>query len=166
MEGLELQMNDTANPILAGMSQQLQILGFKRKANSWIRTSAEVSQVTNLQKSNYGRQYYINLGFLPRELGQDTNEYVHPRHEKCPIRMRIEDLLPNAPQEIAEVLDLEKEAITPDHRAKRVTEIIVSVSPILDRLLTAEGLKHAYADGTFKRALIMLRAKALFGEPE
>jgi Domain of unknown function (DUF4304) len=159
-------MKETANPILAAISQEIEIMGFTRKSNNWTRASAEVSQVINLQKSNYGRQYYINLGFLPKEMAQDSTDYAHPRHEKCPVRLRIEDILPNPAQEIAETLDLEKEIFTPHSRAKRVGEFMASIAPTLDRLLTIEGLRRAYADGTFKRALIMLRARALLGESE
>ena len=126
--------------------------------------------VVDIKQSNFYNvltiPYYINLGFLPKEMAQDASEYSHPRHEKCPVRLRIDDLLPNTSQEIAETLDLEKETFTPDDRIKRVREFMVSIAPTLDRLLTIEGLRRAYADGTFRRALIMLRAKALLGGSE
>lgn len=156
-------MKEIKNPIISAISLEIGGLGFTRKSNNWTRASAEVSQVINLQKSNYGRQYYINLGFLPKEMTQDAGAYAHPRHEKCPIRLRIDDILPNPAHEIAETLDLEKEIFTPDDRAKRVREFMVCIAPTLDRLLTIEGLRRAYAEGTFRRALIMLRAKALLG---
>jgi hypothetical protein len=45
--------------------------GFKRKGNYWRLEADELIKIVNLQKSQWGNQYYINYGFDIKELQYD-----------------------------------------------------------------------------------------------
>ena len=58
---------------------------FRRKGNSWYKTTAECIVVFNLQHSLYGKMFYINLAALLRK-GDDL---LFPKEYQCDIRMRF-----------------------------------------------------------------------------
>ncbi|MFD2423652.1 DUF4304 domain-containing protein [Ralstonia solanacearum] len=43
--------------------------GFKKKSDSWYLGNDEVVILVNIQKSQYGYQYYVNCGISVRSLG-------------------------------------------------------------------------------------------------
>jgi hypothetical protein len=45
--------------------------GFEKKSGSWSRAGDEVISISNLQKSQYGPQYFFNQGFWLRELDDE-----------------------------------------------------------------------------------------------
>lgn len=42
--------------------------GYKRKGNNWILKDTEVTKIINLQKSDFGNQYYINYYYIINSL--------------------------------------------------------------------------------------------------
>ncbi len=53
--------------------------GFTRKGNNWTFDNDELGKKVNLQKSNYGNQYYINYGYIINGLQLTTTEHVSCR---------------------------------------------------------------------------------------
>ncbi|TJZ53568.1 DUF4304 domain-containing protein [Sphingobacterium olei] len=51
-------------------------LGFKRKGNNWVSNGDVLSKVLNLQKSNYSNAFYINYGYIIRELELTTTMHI------------------------------------------------------------------------------------------
>lgn len=49
-------------------------LGFKKKGNTWKVQSEELEKIVNLQKSKYSNAYYLNYGFVIKNLGLDRLE--------------------------------------------------------------------------------------------
>lgn len=76
--------------------------GFEKKSGSLYRRGDEVIEISNLQKSQYGPQYYFNQGFWLRELDDEP----FPKSNLAHIAARIEDLLPEVEQRVGELLDL------------------------------------------------------------
>lgn len=62
-------LNDQIGSIL---SPYLKQQGFKKKSSSWVRNENGVVQVIELQKSNHGHYYYINLS-IQLEILSDHN---------------------------------------------------------------------------------------------
>ncbi len=70
-------------------------IGFKRKGNNWIFNSDELSKTINLQKSNYGNSFYINYGYIIKNLELTTTTHVGNRlaSTEKEQQKRITDLL-------------------------------------------------------------------------
>lgn len=62
---------------------------FRKSGPTWHRDQQELIQVVNIQKSQWGDQFYINLGIYLKKLGTETR----PTHYRCHIRFRIDFLL-------------------------------------------------------------------------
>jgi hypothetical protein len=73
--------------------------GFKRKGNNWFSENNELIKVINLQKSNFGNQYYINYGYILKSLKLDKFE-MHIFH-------RLSSLDKKENERIKELLDFE-----------------------------------------------------------
>ena len=59
---------------------------FEYKDNAYYFNSKSFITVISLQKSNYDNSYYINYGFLIKELNQDVK---YPKDNVCDIRGRF-----------------------------------------------------------------------------
>ena len=46
-------------------------LGFKRKGNNWVYNGEALTKLINLQKSNFGETYYLNYGYIIKNLDLD-----------------------------------------------------------------------------------------------
>jgi len=78
--------------------------GFSKKSGSRYLRNDETLVVLNLQKSQYGLQYYVNIGLWL--LALRAAEY--PKEHHCPIRTRLTRLVPTATEaRLALLLDLE-----------------------------------------------------------
>jgi hypothetical protein len=58
--------------------------GFTKKGATWRRVSNEIISVLNLQKSQWGDDYYINVGVFIKSVGSRED----PRKHDCHIRGR------------------------------------------------------------------------------
>jgi hypothetical protein len=87
------------------LNDELVSLGFKRKGVYWYKHGEEVISVVGLQKSHWGRYYYINLAIWVKLLGKMEYPPVH----QCHIQCRIDDVLLERVNEIATALDEEDE---------------------------------------------------------
>ena len=116
------------------ISTSLAVLGFKKRGNSWYRSNDEVVQVVNLQKSQWGEQYYENLGVLIRIL-DDT---LMPRPARCHLVARLSMLVQNNSGEDY-VIDLEKPE--PFNNIQRVLGALENSKRIfLEKCSTLKGI--------------------------
>ena len=122
--------------------------GFEKKSASWYGRSDEVISVSNLQKSQYGPQYYFNQAFWLRQVGDER----FPKENKCHIRARVEDLLPAGSPRIEPLLDLAHRM--PDEQ--RIEELVLLLNdrllPLIERGSTVAGLRALRDDGVFRTA--------------
>jgi hypothetical protein len=70
-------------------------LNFKRKGINWVLNSDELSKLINLQKSNYSNSFYINYGYIIKDLELTTTTHVENRLASTSKdeQKRITDLL-------------------------------------------------------------------------
>lgn len=133
--------------------------GLEKKSGAWYRRSEEVIAVSDLQKSQYGRQYYFNQGFWLRELGDER----YPKSAKCHITLRLETLVTEERDRIARLLDLEQEM--PDEQ--RVEELVALLDermlPVIERGSSLAGLRAMVDDGTLASAAIRVPAQRALG---
>ena len=81
---------------------ELRRLGFSRKT-AWYRDMGKVVHVVGLQKSQWGRNYYLNLAIWLKSFGQKQ----FPRPSECPLQCRI-DGIAGTPKELSAALDEEE----------------------------------------------------------
>ncbi len=60
----------------------LKSVGFKKKSDTWHLKHEEITHVVNLQKSSYGKQYYINIAMWLNTMGENNS----PKDHLCHIR--------------------------------------------------------------------------------
>lgn len=113
---------------------------FKKKSDNWFCHKDETVLLVNLQKSNYGGQFYLNCGVLIKAL----SNVEFPKEENCHIRFRLHHDDIGSPESQSEfLLDLENESITDDRRVIELTNLINSyVIPILEKCSTIKGVSE------------------------
>jgi hypothetical protein len=128
---------------------------FERKSNSWYGSGNDAIVVLNLQKSDFGNYFYINIGVCLKSL---TSE-IFPKISKCHISMRADHLVgDNAPQ-LALGLNLDDG----DEKAlEDATDIVRNqVVPVLLGFMNIDTLRDFYFKGGLKRSLIHWQARDL-----
>lgn len=124
--------------------------GFEKKSGTWYRQGDEVIASLDLQKSQYGPQHYLNLGFWLRELGDEK----FPKQETAHISIRLETLVPRERDRVARLLDLEH--ALPD--GQRVGELVAllrdRILPVIERGRSISGLRSMVEDGTLAAAAV------------
>jgi Domain of unknown function (DUF4304) len=133
--------------------------GFEKKSGSWYRRSDEVTAVSNLQKSQYGPQYYVNQGFWLRSLEDER----YPKSHEAHIVARLEDLVPEVERRLGDLLDLECE-LPDEQRIDELTDLLrAHLLPLIERAETVAGLRSLVDDGTFAAAGIRGPAQVALG---
>lgn len=105
--------------ILGIMSRIMKEFGFRKKRSTWYRENEEVIMVVNLQRSTWGKYFYLNVGVLIKAL----NNTKDPPEHKCHIRDRIEE---NGP-DMKRALDASDGPITPEEREQIITDKVRNV---------------------------------------
>lgn len=149
-----------SNPINEALSELLKARGFKRKSKTWYAANDECISVVNLQKSQYGDQYYINFGVALRALSPPD----FPKEYQCHIRFRLEATLPESERHMCKTLmDLENISVTPGDRKAAVRQHMETYGVTLLRACSSvEGIAQAYGDGRLNGAMVHKEARELF----
>jgi hypothetical protein len=131
--------------------------GLEKKSGAWYRRADEVIAVSDLQKSQYGPQYYFHQGFWLRALGGET----YPKAWRCHIGLRLETLVTEERHRIAQLLDLEYE-IADDDRIKELVALLSHrMLPVIERGGSIAGLRAMVDDKTLATAAIQGPAQQL-----
>ncbi len=129
--------------------------GFKKKGDSWYRHSDGVILVTNLQKSNFGEQYYVNLAVWLT----DVAEAQQPKEHHCHVRVRATSLdADNERRWNDEVFNLDYTDIADSERASAIRQFLDSTAiPFLMKMGSLPQLQTLYKDGHLQGAAILAR---------
>ena len=87
-----MQRADLANIL----SDFLVPLGFKKKGNWWARNRNEINTLVDLQKSQFGNQFYVNYGFVLNAVplnGLRRHKYARIGSSNTAAMLRIHNLL-------------------------------------------------------------------------
>lgn len=152
-------MAPTTNPLRLALADALGPAGFARKGNDWLRRSDDVIEVVNLQRSQWGNQYYLNYALWLRALG----EVPVPKEHTCHVRWRAERVMArDAP--LARLLDLESGADEPERLAALARLLTSQLLPFTDTCRTIRDLQALLAAGTLEGATT-LAARAVLSPP-
>jgi hypothetical protein len=130
--------------------------GMELHRRAWYWRTEEVIVTCDLQKSQYGPSYYLNVGFYFRSIGNET----HPKSSKCDIPMRAERLI-GGQSGLSELLDLDKPIADDDRSLRLYTLLSDRLTPQIKKGATVEGLKEMLADGSLPRTHLGGNAQAV-----
>ena len=135
----------------------LKEVGFKKKSDSWYWQNDEVVLMVNLQKSQYGDQYYVNGGVALKALG--SSEF--PKEHQCHIRFRLTAVASDdETKQIEAAFDLEDKSF-PDHqREEEISRLVRDVAlPILQGCSSESGISETVKSVKLGNAMIHKKVK-------
>lgn len=135
--------------------------GFTKKSGIWCRRQRETIAVLELQKSQYGSQYYVNVALWLLELGEASC----PKEQACHLRSRLTQLLPDPDDQLKVVLDLDDLTLAEnDRRATFEALLNDQLLPLIDRCSTLDGVRALAATGHLDSFLITGSAQRVLEE--
>ncbi len=131
--------------------------GLNLHSGAWYLRQAETIAVVELQKSQYGPQYYVNVALWLLPLG----DALYPKERSCHVRTRLDALLSEQEELVNALLDLES-TMDDSARAAELSELLVShLLPILRACSSVRGLKSAEGERLLKASLVRGPAQQL-----
>jgi hypothetical protein len=122
--------------------------GFKRKGNYWVDNRGELSKIVNLQKSEFGDLFYVNYGFVIKQLPSDGTKWH--------IYLRVHS------ENSAELLNLGKN-ISDEVRCSELFELFdQKLAPTLRAVNTEADIRQRIVDGTWHYNTIPFSVKKYF----
>ena len=85
------------------LNAELLLLGFHKHNACWYKDCEEIICVVGLQRSQWGKQYYINLAIWIKSIGQAE----YPQVRECHIQCRLENILTEKADDLRAALDEE-----------------------------------------------------------
>lgn len=141
------------------LADLLKSTGFARKSTTWYSEREDTVLVVHLQKSDWSKQYYINLGVWVKDLGWPIK--LPPPVHKCQARQRLCSM---TDEKLKAVLDLEDEATQEAQRAVALESAMRELGlPFLERCSSLAGLKREIESGELRHALVFKTLKDLLG---
>jgi hypothetical protein len=110
--------------------------GFRRKGTTLYRDQPETIAVVNLQGSQWGGRYYVNVALWLKAVAEPSD----PPENKCHIRTRFTELVPD-PAAVEQVLTADS-AMDDDTRERRFRALLDEhLTPILAQTGTLRDLR-------------------------
>jgi len=128
--------------LVKALHAPLKAAGFKKRNLSWYLNGRDTFVVVNLQRSDWSKYYYINIGIWLKVLGDEA----FPKHYKCPMNWRVEELFPKERELIITCCDLEKSNF--DLLNKLSAFFKESLIPFLLECVDEEKIKNHLLNGT------------------
>lgn len=145
----------TDNEIKLGINDALKEEGFYRKSTTWYREMNETLLVVNLQKSNFGDIFYINLAIEVKTLPAYPGSKPPQKAHQCHIQVRIDSVEPAEDEQIKRLLNLEDATIPSIDRRRGIKQAVVRIAlPLLTQCSTIDGIRIAYSQGKLEHAAI------------
>jgi hypothetical protein len=146
--------------IETAITQELKTIGFKKKGTSWYLNSDESVCLFNLQKSNFGDQYYLNIGILIKQLSNES----FPKENHCHIRGRLSQICSNTKQ-LEDDLNFEDKSISPEYKIAGIIKVIRECAILFfASSKTLLDLKKQLDAKRFDNLLINVKARKLLEE--
>lgn len=147
------------DPIQTTVDQFAREAGFTKKRDAWYRRQSETLALIQSQKSQWGRQYYVNVALWLLPLG----EADYPKEQQCHVRTRLSRLVnEDETATLDELLDLEAEV---DDREGQLMQILrARLRPLLDASKTLEDLRRNPARTMVDASLVTGPAQRLLAK--
>ena len=129
--------------------------GFVKKGGSWYRDEPDAIFVADWQKSNFGKQYYVNLAVWVKALGKAS----FPKEHVCHIRIRLGQLMKRGSERL---FDAEDASISMDERTSRIVRAIETRAiTFLTACRTVEGILRLLRQGRLSNAMVHWKVREL-----
>lgn len=139
----------------SAITRALREQDFKKRRSSWYRETEDLIQVINLQKSQYGEQYYLNLGLYVKYIIKESVIERYPPEYKCHVRIRLAKETRVNGIEISSWFDLENLEIGEEERIGAINKIFSErVIPFMSQCASIEGIGMCFHRGELASALI------------
>lgn len=145
------------NSIQEGFDRLGESARLTKKSETWYLPGEEIIGVVNLQKSQYGRQYYINVGLWLRAL----SDARYPREQQCHVRTRIEQVFEGMELHIESLLDLDR-SMDEKRREEGIGELLNGkLLPLLSTLSSLDSLRSPHGREFLAACLVTGEAQSL-----
>jgi hypothetical protein len=125
--------------------------GFRKRKDTWYKANEDTITLLNLQKSQYGGQYFVNLAVYLRDLGTATSPSEHQSH----IRVRLTAIAGGEASAIDEALDLEQPNMSTEKRRTTLTRALTTMAlPFLSERSVLAHVRELHAQGSLGPVLI------------
>ncbi len=149
-------MKTQSSQVNAILKRTLHEADFVGNASTWHKSLPETILVVDLQKSQYGPQYYLNLGIWLKQLGKAQT----PKEHQCHIRLRATSLPSVGAKLLERALDLEDMSMSAEQREKFIVEYMQKeVLPFMELTGTVKGTDTAMAGGKLSAAMVHEKAR-------
>lgn len=154
-----MKTEESARRLEAEFNGILKPLGYVKRGKRWVRETAQCFCLVHLQKSDFGDQFYVNLGAFVKQLDPQVTA---PLEHHCHYRIRLTNLLPNRiPLERS--LDFEKE-VAEEERLRTINAALRDYGVgWLKSMETLEGIRERLAKGPEVGSAVSVRLKTLLG---
>lgn len=119
------------------LADALKSRGFKKDGATWRSIHQHALGVINLQGSQWGPSFYVNLGVYFPAIGSNSS----PSEAHCHIRTRLTELVPNRSM-LIELLDFEKPVPEDARNAELESAVVDYALPWLERVSTLDGARE------------------------
>jgi hypothetical protein len=142
------------------ISEVLKSNGFTNKASTWWRKNNEVCFVVNLQKSNFGDQYYVNIGISVIDLALSDFPPAH----KCQITTRLSEIVgETGSEDLKSILNCESPRDMDDRLIALRNLIAVDLFEFLDDFSNLAKIKNTLRCGKYHSILVHWDLKDYLG---
>lgn len=142
--------------IQSPVAQWAKRTGFQKHSDSWYRRLPDLIQILNLQKSQYGDQYYLNVGIYIPSIGAANSQW--PKEHQCHVRARAKTLVSEQSNDIARfesAMDLEDSSMSSDVREQAIEAFLNEhVGSFFDSVANLEDLRRLIHSGGLSNALV------------
>jgi hypothetical protein len=129
-------MDTPKRQLETALAPALKAAGYRKRALTWHRQSKDTISVFNLQKSQWGDQFYINCAIYLKALGTEET----PPEYRCPVRARMDDLVPDRHRLIA-LLDFDYQMDGAARREEIVGFVVSCALPWLEKYSDIDQLR-------------------------
>jgi hypothetical protein len=149
--------SENSKQLQQALAPALKQHGFQKSGATWRKVNDEVVTVLDIQGSQWGPSFYINLGAYLRELG----DRARPAERHCHLRTRLTALVPDRGR-LCALLDFES-SIPEELRARELESLVVEHAlPWLDAVSTIDGARRYCASPARDALSVSAEARALF----
>jgi len=118
--------------------------GFEKAYSGWFKESQECILVLDLQKSNFGDYYEMNVKIFVQ--GVFGNHYVK---SKDLVKRDIGNIFTRQPKEFRDVLVFDDIQMTDEERVSKTKELFAKfIVPFADKAMSIPGIEELEAQGT------------------
>jgi hypothetical protein len=149
------ELEDILNAVLAAD-------GFRRRKDTWYRSNEDTISLVNLQKSEFGGRFYINLAVYLRDLGTATSPSEYQSH----IRVRLSAIAGKEASEVERALDLERPDMTTARRSEVLSRALTLIAlPFLAERSVLPRLRELHSTAQLGPVLLTKATRELLEAP-